>query len=216
MASRETRSDSKVRRLSGFANGLLGVFLSIITIGSAFWVIEVPVLFDLALFTEQFLGLLLALTLASVFLGIRASGTAAAEHVPWYDWVLAGLSLIVGGYVGFLFPAISLTLGSLSPERWILGGIAIFLVLEGTRRTIGWAVVWLAVVHHALRKVCLSAPRHLLRQGIRRGSASPPISTSTSTASSACPCWSRETSSSRSSFSARRCTRRAATGSSPT
>ena len=146
MASRETRSDSQVRRLSGFANGLLGVFLSIITIGSAFWVIELPVLFDLALFTEQFLGLLLALTLASVFLGIRASRTAPAEHVPWYDWVLAGLSLLVGGYVGFLFPAISLTLGALTPERWILGGIAIFLVLEGTRRTIGWAVVWLAVV----------------------------------------------------------------------
>jgi TRAP transporter 4TM/12TM fusion protein len=36
-------------------------------------------------------------------------------------------------------------LGVLAPERWLLGGMTILLILEATRRVVGWALVWIAV-----------------------------------------------------------------------
>jgi TRAP transporter 4TM/12TM fusion protein len=53
--------------------------------------------------------------------------------------------LLAGGYVTIMYPTIAYRLGVLSPERWLLGGMAILLILEATRRVVGWALVWIAV-----------------------------------------------------------------------
>jgi TRAP transporter 4TM/12TM fusion protein len=52
---------------------------------------------------------------------------------------------LAGGYVTVMYPTIAYRLGVLSPERWLLGGMAILLILEATRRVVGWALVWVAV-----------------------------------------------------------------------
>ena len=44
-----------------------------------------------------------------------------------------------------MYPTIAYRLGVLSPDRWILGGLAILLILEATRRIAGWGLVWCAV-----------------------------------------------------------------------
>jgi TRAP transporter 4TM/12TM fusion protein len=44
-----------------------------------------------------------------------------------------------------MYPSIAYRLGVLSPERWILGGLAILLILEATRRVAGWALLWVGL-----------------------------------------------------------------------
>jgi TRAP transporter 4TM/12TM fusion protein len=44
-----------------------------------------------------------------------------------------------------MYPTIAYRLGVLAPERWLLGGMTILLILEATRRVVGWALVWIAV-----------------------------------------------------------------------
>ncbi|MBI3067270.1 MAG: TRAP transporter large permease subunit, partial [Deltaproteobacteria bacterium] len=99
-----------------------------------------------AFFKEQYLGLFLALALGSIFIGTKARAREPGDRVPWYDWLLAAAGFLVGGYVTIMYPTIAYRLGILSPDRWILGGLAIFLVLEATRRLVGWSLVSLALV----------------------------------------------------------------------
>ena len=49
---------------------------------------------------------------------------------------------MTGGYIVVLYPTIAYRLGILSPDRWVLGAIAIALIFEATRRVAGWALVW--------------------------------------------------------------------------
>jgi TRAP transporter 4TM/12TM fusion protein len=98
-----------------------------------------------AFFKEQYLGFFLALGLGSIFLGVKARRKERGDKVPWYDWPLAGGGLIVGLYVTVLYPTIAYRLGVLSPDRWLLGGLAVLLILEATRRIAGWGLVWCAV-----------------------------------------------------------------------
>jgi TRAP transporter 4TM/12TM fusion protein len=44
-----------------------------------------------------------------------------------------------------MYPTIAYRLGILSLDRVLLGGLAILLILEATRRLAGWALVWVAV-----------------------------------------------------------------------
>ena len=65
--------------------------------------------------------------------------------MPWYDALLAIASLVVGLYVTIFYPTIAYRLSDLSPERWILGGIAVLLVLEAARRVAGGTLAWIAL-----------------------------------------------------------------------
>jgi TRAP transporter 4TM/12TM fusion protein len=59
--------------------------------------------------------------------------------------VLAALSVVAGGFVVVHFHVIRDDIGLTSTERWVLGTIALLLVLEATRRVAGWALVVLAL-----------------------------------------------------------------------
>jgi TRAP transporter 4TM/12TM fusion protein len=56
------------------------------------------------------------------------------NRVPWYDAILAILGAVVGLYIAIFYLKITLALGTLSPDRVILGTIALFLILEASRR----------------------------------------------------------------------------------
>jgi TRAP transporter 4TM/12TM fusion protein len=136
---------SKFRTLSGAPGALLKALLYALTLLGALWALEIHHSLAFAFFKEQYLGLFLALGLGSIFLGIKARRKERGDKVPWYDWLLAGGGFVVGIYVTILYPTIAYRLGVLSPDRWILGGLAIFLILEATRRIAGWGLVWCAV-----------------------------------------------------------------------
>jgi TRAP transporter 4TM/12TM fusion protein len=136
---------SKFRSLTGAAGAIERMVLLTLTLVAAAWAGELHVYFNLTFFKEQFLGLFFALGMAGVFLRVKSHSREPGEKVLWYDWFCFIASLITGGYIMVMYPAIAYRLGVLSPERWILGGLAVALILEATRRVAGWALVWVGL-----------------------------------------------------------------------
>ena len=135
----------KFRTLSGLSGVLLRGLLYALTLLGSLWALEIHHSLAFAFFKEQYLGLFLALGLGSIFLGMKAQPQEPGDKIPWYDWLLAAGGFFVGLYVTVMYPTIAYRLGVLTPERWILGGLAILLILEATRRIAGWGLVWCAV-----------------------------------------------------------------------
>jgi TRAP transporter 4TM/12TM fusion protein len=142
---------AQTRELRGAARVLERAALVAIPAAGVLFVLQVPSRLGVALFREQYLGLLLALALFAAFLGTRATRRARSAGVPWYDALLALGSLLVGGYVAVYYPAIADRLAVLTPDKWVLGVMAVALLLEATRRLSGpsVAVVGLAFVLYA-------------------------------------------------------------------
>ena len=136
---------TKFRSLTGAPAKLARLLLCALTLLGALWAVEIHDAFSWTFFKEQYLGLFFALVLASIFINVKARVADTDHVIPWHDWLLAIAGLTVGGYVTVMYPVIAYRLGVLSPERWILGGMAILLILEATRRIVGWALVWITV-----------------------------------------------------------------------
>ncbi|HET9916067.1 MAG TPA: TRAP transporter fused permease subunit [Candidatus Binatia bacterium] len=136
---------TRFRVLTG-ARALLARFLlCALTLLGAFWALDVHEMLEWTFFKEQYLGLFFALAMTSIFITVKARFADADDGIPWFDWVLALAGVIVGGFVTVMYPSIAYRLATLSPERWLLGGAAILLILEATRRLVGWALVWITV-----------------------------------------------------------------------
>ena len=112
---------------------------------AAAWAAEIPTRLGLTFFREQFLGFFFALGMAGVFLRVKSHRGESGDRVLWYDWVFFSASVAAGGYIMLMYPSIAYRLGILSPERWILGGLAVVLILEATRRVAGWALVFVGL-----------------------------------------------------------------------
>jgi TRAP transporter 4TM/12TM fusion protein len=157
--------DTKFRSLQGVPRATLRCLILALTLLGALWALEVQNYLPWALFREQYLGLFLALALGSIFLGVRARKNEPEGSIPWYDWLFAVAGFVIGGYLTVLYPTIAYRLGILSPDRWILGGLAIFLLLEATRRLVGWALVSLAAVLIVYAKYAYIFPGLLYARG---------------------------------------------------
>jgi TRAP transporter 4TM/12TM fusion protein len=90
---------------------------------------------------QQYVGLFMAVVLASVFLSTPPTKDASRTKVPWYDFVFILLSFASGGYVLIFFPRELLAGLITSPEKAILGAILVLLALESARRLLGWVFV---------------------------------------------------------------------------
>jgi len=140
-----TDTPSKFRRLAGFPRAIETALLGAFAATGALWATQVHHRLPWAFFNEQFLGLFLGLALAGTFVAVKARRREDGTRVPWPDWILAGLGLLVGVYVAVMYPTIAYRLGVLSPERSLLGGAAVLLVLEATRRIAGGTLAWVAL-----------------------------------------------------------------------
>ena len=136
---------TKFRSLTGVAQAMERAVVILLTVVSALWAGEVHVYLNITFFKEQFLGFFFALGMAGVFLRVKSRRDETGGHVPPYDWLCFIACLITGGFIMVMYPSIAYRLGTLSPERWILGGLAIVLILEATRRVGGWALVWVGL-----------------------------------------------------------------------
>src|SRR5437867_5724549 len=144
MSDELAASPGRFRSLSGGPAKLLRALLISLTVLGSLWALEVHNYFQITFFKQQYLALFLALALASVFIAVKAYTKQPADGVPWYDWLLALGGLAIGLYVTVLYPTIAYRLGVLSPDRWIVGGLALLLILEATRRVAGGTLAWLA------------------------------------------------------------------------
>ncbi len=141
-----TDGSSKLRALTGAPRVAERTLLSAVTLLGALWSLEVHHYLPWAFFKEQYLGLFLAVALAAGFLSVKGHARAPTHRVPWYDWLLALGGIAVGLYVTVRYPTIAYQLGILTWDKVGLGALAILLVLEATRRLVGWVMVGLGGV----------------------------------------------------------------------
>jgi TRAP transporter 4TM/12TM fusion protein len=130
---------SSITRLIGQAALVLPVIVACL------WAMEIQNLFGVVVFNEQFLALMLACALVGCFVSVRAAKSIRNDHVPWYDWVLAALSLVTCGYVLVNYGWLVHDSATIKPERVVLAAVTIVLVCEATRRMIGWILVFVAL-----------------------------------------------------------------------
>lgn len=97
-------------------------------------IIDVPAYFRISIYTEQYLGIYLAMILFGTFISNPWKKGANYNVV---DAVFAVLSVGAGLYITVAYPDIALNMGVVTPERTVFGVIAILLILEGLRRSMG-------------------------------------------------------------------------------
>lgn len=113
----------------------------LLLVGGILFILDVPHHARIVVYREQYFGFFLALTLASAFL-IRPARTIPAGRT--LDRILALLSLGIGGYLAWIYPTL-IDHPEITPDRWILGILALGLVVEATRRFFGWALTGLVL-----------------------------------------------------------------------
>jgi TRAP transporter 4TM/12TM fusion protein len=106
----------------------------------------------------------LSLALALTYFAYPAISKQKGK-IPWYDIVCIVLSLFIGAYITFDYMNIIYRLGDPNFLDIILGGIIILLVLEATRRTMGWPLVIVAVAFLAYAALGQYIPGQLGHKG---------------------------------------------------
>ncbi len=136
----EAEGTSRFRELQGFSKLFRTVIGVIVPLSGLLFILDVPYyLTGISLFPQQFLGVLLGLVLAYVFLTLPASSKQVSNpKVPWYDWLV---SIYGGLYVAVLYPTLLPKMGIISTDILIIGGALIIAILEATRRLAGWPLV---------------------------------------------------------------------------
>ena len=137
-------SSSRFRELHGPTLVITSVLLGLLTSIAAVWALDVNSYLGLEIFLQQYMALIMGLALCATFLLVPG----AAKHrtkVPFHDWILVGLAGTATLYVTILYPALSATPTSLAIDRVILSVVTIALILEATRRLVGWSLIVLAV-----------------------------------------------------------------------
>ncbi|MDP3766474.1 MAG: hypothetical protein Q8S13_00530, partial [Dehalococcoidia bacterium] len=92
------------RRASGGWGVVQRVVLCALPVVGGLYLLDLHLLVGFVFLRQQYLALLLMLTLAGVFLSIPGSRGAAREQVPWYDVVGALAGVVVGVYLMLLYP----------------------------------------------------------------------------------------------------------------
>lgn len=157
---------SRFRTLSGRWGLLTKVQLIAIPLVGTFFILDIPFYMRQAILREQYFGIFLALVMSSVFLLLPATQKAVRHRVPWYDVALAVLSFVVGFYVAIWYPTVVFNLGVVTPDKVILGTIAILLIFEGVRRLTGWILVTLGLLFILYARFAWLAPGIFTGAGI--------------------------------------------------
>ncbi len=86
----------------------------------------------------------LGFALVLIFLLFPAKKGGNKRKVPWFDYILAGLSIVVCLYWPVFYEELVQQIGSIDTVQMIIGGIAILLTLEATRRAVGLPITIIA------------------------------------------------------------------------
>src|SRR5680860_299509 len=137
------KARSGLSRSSGraIADGI-AIFLIVIAIS---WAMNLPRMFNLGFYPQQFFAMILACALSMAFLTLPAARKSERKIVPWIDVALAALSLLSVTYIALRYPELVLLIFSRPLEVWLPGLIVILLNLEALRRATGWALVIIIV-----------------------------------------------------------------------
>jgi TRAP transporter 4TM/12TM fusion protein len=127
--------------------GIAGLIITIFAIGMSLFHLYTAIFGIFVSVTQRSAHLGFALVLT--FLVVKPFKTSKNNEIPWHDYVLMLLSLISVGYIVYNGEEISQRMVYIDPLTTIdliVGGIAVLLLVEATRRTIGNALTIILVI----------------------------------------------------------------------
>ena len=154
----EIEGNSRYRNLKGPVGRLWAILLALIPITGILFIMNIHSYFGMVIYQEQYSALFFGLALTCIYIGIPASKRSRRDQVPWYDWLLAIISLCTGLYIVISYPQLVMQLGTIKLQSLIFGTFAVLLTLEALRRMVGWVLVIVVAVFILYSFVAPSMP----------------------------------------------------------
>jgi TRAP transporter 4TM/12TM fusion protein len=130
------------RRLSGPVGWAARLIAIALPIYSFLYIMNLLTPLGLFVYSGTHNAIFLAAVLILLFLLVPATHSAPRNRVPWYDFILIGMSLLGVVYIAIAYEALLLAGGiSITPTQQILGLFTIIAVMEAVRRTVGWVMI---------------------------------------------------------------------------
>ncbi len=120
---------------------LANVLAALMTLTAICWAMSVNRYFGWGFYPQQFFAAMLVFVLPVAYLTLPAKPGTERKTVPYYDVVLALVSMAAFGFIAVRYPDLVLMIFARPLEVWLPGLIAILLTLEALRRATGWALV---------------------------------------------------------------------------
>src|SRR5690625_3802231 len=139
---RQFDAESNTRHLTGVIAGVVFFLL----LGFSLFQIYTGAFGAYTAYIQRTVHLGFALTLIFLLFPARKKSTRSRDSIPWYDYLLALLSVIVTGYWPLFYDSLVQIVGAIGTTQVIIGLIAIVLVLEATRRAVGLPITIIATV----------------------------------------------------------------------
>ncbi len=132
------------RALAGAQGLALNTLLLALSLTGLAYTFGIPLDLGVPVLEVQYLGTMLSLSLACVFLLIPPFEWSGRATLPWYDALLALAILAIGVYVVLEYPGL-LQRPVMTTTNVAMGSAAMLLLLEATRRMLGWSLVVFAL-----------------------------------------------------------------------
>jgi TRAP transporter 4TM/12TM fusion protein len=142
----ETSRFRDMRRIGQPWRVIVRILLIAMAPVACFFVMDGPSRLGWDFLMQQYYAILLAMVLPLIFLMTPPFRGSAKDRLPWYDIGLAILSCGIAVYLASFYPAILMRMGMITPDRVILGTIAILVVLEAVRRMGGLVLAILGIL----------------------------------------------------------------------
>lgn len=131
-------TESNVRRLTGIMKWV--IFIGLLSF--SIFQLYTAIFGQFTAYIQRSIHLGFGLTF--IFLLFPSRKRGLKTKVPFYDYILAILSVIVGLYWTINYERLVTSLGSINQMDFIVGAIAILLVLEASRRAVGLPITIIA------------------------------------------------------------------------
>ena len=131
-------AESRTRQLTGVAAGIVFFIL----IAFSLFQVYTGAFGQFTAYIQRTVHLGFALTL--IFFLFPARRKTKKDRVPWYDYILILVSIVVCGYWPVFYEGLVQQVGGISQAQMIIGSLAILLVLEATRRAVGLPIIIIA------------------------------------------------------------------------
>lgn len=136
----EFDAEKPQRKLSGWPSRVVQVMAAALALLGLWWVLN-------PISKQLYLPLFAMIALSTTFLTYRGWGRSAADreaarpdHPHLVDWLLAGLTIVAFAYVAVEWQSFFRRAVVPTSLDIVVGSAVILLVLEATRRTVGWIV----------------------------------------------------------------------------
>jgi TRAP transporter 4TM/12TM fusion protein len=157
---------SRFRRPDGILGFWEDILLLSVPVTGIISIFNLPLYFGLSFYLQQYLAIFFGLIMALVFVLVPIKKKAPMDRVPWYDLVLSTLGLLVGIYLSLYYKEIVVEMGLLTPVRVALGTIAVVLILEASRRVLGWPFLTIVLIFMFYALFTFLFPGRLYGKGV--------------------------------------------------